>query len=98
MRQGSIGSQRASAPASRSGSVVVVIIAGAWQDTGSGGRWAPYRGKGMSNPAFKFDHVHIISQDPPASGRWYVEMLGARNPPRSVARGAPPVFVGVGGL
>ena len=31
----------------------------------------------MSNPAFKFDHVHIISQDPEASANWYVEMFGA---------------------
>jgi hypothetical protein len=33
--------------------------------------------KTMSNPAFKFDHVHIISQDPEASASWYVEMFGA---------------------
>ena len=31
----------------------------------------------MSNPAFKFDHVHIISKDPEASANWYVEMLRA---------------------
>src|SRR5438477_268546 len=88
----------ASAPASRSGSVVVVIITGAWQDTGSCGRWASYRGKGMSNPAFKFDHVHIISQDPHASARWYVEMFGARIARDTVARGAPQIFVGLGGM
>ena len=31
----------------------------------------------MSNPAFKFDHVHIISRNPEASANWYVEMFGA---------------------
>jgi len=31
----------------------------------------------MSNPAFKFDHVHIISEDPQASAIWYVEMFDA---------------------
>jgi hypothetical protein len=33
----------------------------------------------MSNPAFKFDHVHIISKDPEASANWYVEMLARRS-------------------
>ena len=31
----------------------------------------------MSNPAFKFDHVHIISENPRASAQWYVETFGA---------------------
>ena len=34
----------------------------------------------MSNPEFKFDHLHIISNisnDPEASANWYVEMSGA---------------------
>ena len=31
----------------------------------------------MSNPAFRFDHVHIISENPKASAAWYVEMFGA---------------------
>jgi hypothetical protein len=31
----------------------------------------------MSYPAFKFDHLHIISNDPEASANWYVEMFGA---------------------
>jgi len=52
----------------------------------------------MSNPAFKFDHVHIISQDPHASSRWYVEMLGARIARDTVARGAPQIFVELGGM
>jgi hypothetical protein len=32
----------------------------------------------MSNPAFTFDHVHVISKNPKASADWYVEMFGAR--------------------
>jgi len=31
----------------------------------------------IGNPAFKFDHVPIISKDPKASANWYVEMFGA---------------------
>ena len=42
----------------------------------------------MSNPAFKFDHVHIIARDPHATARWYVEMLGATISADTVARGA----------
>jgi catechol 2,3-dioxygenase-like lactoylglutathione lyase family enzyme len=29
----------------------------------------------MSNPAFTFDHVHIISQTPHESANWYVEIF-----------------------
>ena len=31
----------------------------------------------MSNPAFTFDHIHIISQSPQDSANWYVQMFGA---------------------
>jgi catechol 2,3-dioxygenase-like lactoylglutathione lyase family enzyme len=51
----------------------------------------------MSNPAFKFDHVHIISEDPKASAAWYVEMFGATIAADTIARGAPQIFVEVGG-
>jgi len=52
----------------------------------------------MSNPAFKFDHVHIISNDPEASANWYVEMFGATITANTTARGAPPIFVDLGGM
>jgi len=52
----------------------------------------------MSNPAFKFDHVHIISADPKASAAWYVEMLGATVAADTMARGAPQIFVELGGM
>jgi len=51
----------------------------------------------MSNPAFKFDHVHIISENPKASADWYVEMFGAMIVADTVARGAPQIFVGLAG-
>jgi len=47
----------------------------------------------MSNPAFKFDHVHIISENPRASADWYVEMFAATIAADTVARGAPQIFV-----
>ena len=52
----------------------------------------------MSNPAFKFDHVHIISKDPEASANWYVEMFGATITASTMARGAPQIFVDLGGM
>jgi catechol 2,3-dioxygenase-like lactoylglutathione lyase family enzyme len=52
----------------------------------------------MSDPAFKFDHVHIISENPHASARWYVEMFGATIAKDTVARGAPQIFVELGGM
>lgn len=52
----------------------------------------------MSNAAFKFDHVHIISEDPRASAEWYVEMFGATITADTLARGAPQIFVELGGM
>jgi catechol 2,3-dioxygenase-like lactoylglutathione lyase family enzyme len=52
----------------------------------------------MSNPAFKFDHVHIISGNPKASAAWYVEMFGATIAADTIARGAPQIFVELGGM
>jgi len=52
----------------------------------------------MSNPAFKFDHVHLISESPRAAADWYVEMFGAAIAADTVARGAPQIFVDLGGM
>ena len=51
----------------------------------------------VSNPAFVFDHVHIISETPHASSQWYVDMFGAKIAADTVARGAPQIFVELGG-
>ena len=52
----------------------------------------------MSNPAFQFDHVHIISEHPHESAAWYVAMFGATIARDTVARGAPQIFVELGGM
>ncbi|HEV7994652.1 MAG TPA: VOC family protein [Stellaceae bacterium] len=52
----------------------------------------------MSNSAFKFDHVHIISQDPETAAKWYVEMFGATITANTIARGAPQIFIDLGGM
>ena len=51
----------------------------------------------MSNPAFAFDHLHIISQNPKESANWYVQMFGADIVADTVARGAPQIFLELGG-
>ena len=51
----------------------------------------------MSNPAIKFDHVHIIARDPQATANWYVTMLGATLTRESVAYGAAQIFLELGG-
>ena len=52
----------------------------------------------MSNPAFTFDHVHIISTDPHGSAAWYVEMFGATIARDGTAYGAPQIAVELGGM
>jgi lactoylglutathione lyase len=54
--------------------------------------------RAMSNPAFRFDHVHIISQTPKASAEWYVEMFGATIAAETETRNAPQIFVELGGM
>lgn len=51
----------------------------------------------MSNPALAFDHVHVIAENPHETAQWYVDKLGAVIKADTVARGAPQIFVGLGG-
>jgi len=51
----------------------------------------------MSNPAFEFDHIHIISKAPKKSAAWYVEMFGATITAETEARRAPQIFLELGG-
>jgi catechol 2,3-dioxygenase-like lactoylglutathione lyase family enzyme len=51
----------------------------------------------MSNPAFEFDHIHIISQSPKDSANWYVQMFGADIVADTEAYGAPQIFIEIGG-
>jgi hypothetical protein len=51
----------------------------------------------MSHPAFAFDHLHIISQNPKESANWDVQICGADLVVDTVARGAPQIFRELGG-
>ena len=52
----------------------------------------------MSNPAFKFDHVHITAKNPRETAEWYVDMFGAEVMADTMARGAPQIFLELGGV
>ncbi len=51
----------------------------------------------MSNPNITFDHVHLISKDPQATANWYVDALGAEIVRTGAVKGAPQVYVQIGG-
>lgn len=51
----------------------------------------------MSNPAFIFDHIHLISRDPKAAAKWYVDMFGATITSDTTAYGAAQIFMELGG-
>lgn len=51
----------------------------------------------MPNPNITFDHVHLISKDPQSAANWYVDKLGADIVRNLTVRGAPQVYVEIGG-
>ena len=51
----------------------------------------------MPNVSITFDHVHLVSQDPHAAARWYVDNLGGKVVRSMEMRGAPQVYVSFGG-
>ena len=51
----------------------------------------------MPNPNVTFDHVHLISKDPAAAANWYVDKLGGDIVKNVTVKGAPQVYVEIGG-
>ena len=51
-----------------------------------------------SNPAFLFDHIHIISQEPKVAAQWYEDVLGAIIEGEYDLRNAPSINVQLGGM
>ncbi len=43
-----------------------------------------------------FDHVHLLSRDPKATGSWYVDKLGGKSVGSEDVAGAPQVYVRFG--
>jgi len=51
----------------------------------------------MPNPNITFDHVHLISKDPQSTAAWYVDKLGGEIVKDVAVKGAPQIYVEIGG-
>ncbi len=51
----------------------------------------------MPNANLAFDHVHLVSKDPHAAASWYVDKLGGEIVKSVISRGAPQIYMSVGG-
>lgn len=51
----------------------------------------------MPNQNITFDHVHLVSKDPRAAAAWYVDKLGGEIKRDGMVKGAPQVYVEIGG-
>ncbi len=52
----------------------------------------------MNDAIFNFDHIHIISQEPKISAKWYEESFGANIVREYDLRRAPQIDVQLGGM
>jgi catechol 2,3-dioxygenase-like lactoylglutathione lyase family enzyme len=51
----------------------------------------------MAATSISFDHVHLVSKDPHATARWYADTLGGAIGKSNEVKGAPQVYVSLGG-
>ena len=51
----------------------------------------------MPNANVTFDHVHLVSKDPQAAANWYVANLGGDIVRNGTIKGAPQIYVEIGG-
>jgi len=52
----------------------------------------------MADATLSFDHVHLVAKNPQATADWYVEKLGGKVVRSADVRGAPQVYVTLGGF
>src|SRR4051812_20431298 len=52
----------------------------------------------MTQASLSFDHVHLVARDPKATADWYVEKLGGEVTRSLDVRGAPQIYVSLGGF
>jgi lactoylglutathione lyase len=51
----------------------------------------------MLNSSLAFDHVHLVSKDPHAAAKWYVDKLGGELVKSVEVHGAPQIYVSFDG-
>jgi lactoylglutathione lyase len=52
----------------------------------------------MADATLAFDHVHLVAEHPQTTAQWYVDKLGGRIARSAEVKGAPQVYVSVGGF
>ena len=52
----------------------------------------------MPETSLAFDHVHLVAQDPQATADWYVGKLGGKIVRSLAVKGAPQIYVSLGGF
>ena len=52
----------------------------------------------MAEATLAFDHVHLVSPNPQVTAEWYVDKLGGKVVRSLEVKGAPQVYVSVGGF
>ena len=52
----------------------------------------------MPETSLAFDHVHLVAKNPQATADWYVEKLGGKVVRSLEVKGAPQIYVSLGGF
>jgi len=52
----------------------------------------------MADASISFDHVHLVARNPQATAEWYVDKLGGKIARSVEVKGAPQVYVSLGGF
>ena len=52
----------------------------------------------MPDATLGFDHVHLVAKDPQATANWYVDKLGGEITRSLEVKGAPQIYVSLGGF
>jgi len=52
----------------------------------------------MANASLSFDHVHLVAKDPKSTADWYVDKLGGKVVRSADVKGAPQLYISLGGF
>ena len=52
----------------------------------------------MPDASLSFDHVHLVAKNPQATANWYVDKLGGKIARSLDIKGAPQIYVSLGGF
>jgi lactoylglutathione lyase len=52
----------------------------------------------MADVTLGFDHVHLVAREPETTARWYVEKLDGKIMRSIEVKGAPQIYVSIGGF